>query len=232
MSGLFAVVIVIIAGFALHGYIKGMVRVVFSLVSIFLTIILVSWLSPYTAEFLQNHTPLYRIVREKAIEQVQLKSQKEIQQKTEEQEPLNIAGIELPEEWQELLSGKAAAATDDLLEEGGVYERMGEYIAGMTVKVTACILSFIIIIIVLRILVHMLDIVARLPVLKSMNHLGGVLAGAAEGVVMVWILFFIITLCQGSEFGKQMIADINSNILLKVLYENNRIQYLILTIFL
>lgn len=232
MSGLFAVVIIIIAGFALHGYIKGMVRVVFSLVSIFLTIALVSWLSPYAAEFLQNHTPLYQTVREKAIEQVQLKSQKEIQQKTEEQESIQIAGIELPEEWQELLSGKAAETADDLMEDSGVYERMGEYVAGMVVKAAGCLLSFLLVAIVLRILLNMLDVVARLPVLKSMNHLGGTLAGAVEGIVVVWILFFVITICQGSEFGKQMIADINRNILLKTLYENNGIQYLLLGIFL
>lgn len=232
MSGLFAVVIIIIAGFALHGYIKGMVRVVFSLVSIFLTIALVSWLSPYAAEFLQNHTPLYQAVREKAIEQVQVKSQKEMQEKTKEQEPLNIAGMELPAEWQELLSGKATEAADDLLAESGVYERMGEYIAGMVVKAAACVLSFLVIVIVLRILVNLLDVAARLPILNSMNHLGGTLAGAVEGIVIVWILFFIITLCQGTEFGKQMMGDINSNLLLKTLYENNGIQYRMLGMFL
>ena len=54
MSVLFAVVVIILAGFTLHGYIKGFVRVVFSLISIILTIGLASWLSPYVSEILEK----------------------------------------------------------------------------------------------------------------------------------------------------------------------------------
>lgn len=228
MNGLFAVVIIILAGATLHGYRKGMVRVVFSLVSLVLTIGLVSWLTPHVSEFLKSSTPVYSTIKEKCVESVQMKTQEEVKQKTENTEPIRIAGIEIPEEWQEMLQEKADHAADNILERNGIYEKIGDYIAGVIVNIIACVISFIVVVIVLRILINMLDIIAKLPVLNSVNHLGGILAGAAEGVIIVWILFFIITLCQNSEWGQNLLMDIHQNSFLKMLYENNAIEYVLL----
>lgn len=232
MSGLFAVVVLILAGFTLRGYIKGMIRVVFSLVSIFLTIGLVTWMTPFVSEFLETKTPVYRTIQEKCVERVQIKAKTDMNQEVEEQEPINIAGIEIPEEWQKSLTQKTTDVADEFLTESGVYESMGNYIAGIIVNGIACVLSFIIVVLVLRILVNMLDIVAKLPVLRSMNHLGGTIAGALQGIVIVWILFFVITLCQTSDFGQGLLKDINNNLFLKVLYENNGIEYIMMRVIL
>lgn len=232
MSILLVAVILILTGFALHGYIKGIVRVVFSLISIFLTIGMVTWMTPYVSEFLQTKTPVYRNIQEKCIESVRVKSKQKVEEKVEEQIPAQIAGIEIPKEWQEKLEGLTEGTADEILEQSGVYEEMGARMANTIVNIIACIISLIIVIIVLRILVIMLDIVARLPVLKSLNRLGGLAAGAVEGIIVVWILFFVITLCQTSDLGRQLLNDINGNCFLKILYENNIVEYLMLRVIL
>lgn len=232
MSILLVAVILILAGFALHGYIKGIVRVVFSLISIFLTIGMVTWMTPYVSEFLQTKTPVYRNIQEKCIESVRVKSKQKVEEKVEEQIPAQIAGIEIPKEWQEKLEGLTEGTADEILEQSGVYEEMGSRMANTIVNIIACIISLLIVIIVLRILVIMLDIVARLPVLKSLNRLGGLAAGAVEGIIVVWILFFVITLCQTSDLGRQLLNDINGNCFLKILYENNIVEYLMLRVIL
>lgn len=231
MSGLFAVVIIILAGFTLHGYIKGLVRVVFSLVSIFLTIAFVTWMTPYVSDFLEK-TPVYQNIQEKCVESIQGKAQAEMEQETENQEPLTIAGIEIPKEWQELLSHKTVETADGILEQSGIYEEVGDYVAGIIINIIACIITFIIVFLVLRILVNILDIVAKLPVLNCMNHLGGTIAGALEGVVVIWILFFVITLCQSSELCQRLLQDINQNSFLKILYENNLVEYILMRVIL
>lgn len=231
MSGLFAVVIIILAGFTLHGYIKGLVRVVFSLVSIFLTIVFVIWMTPYVADFL-GKTPVYQNIQEKCVESIQGKTQAEMEQETENQEPLTIAGIEIPQEWQELLSHKTVETADGILEQSGIYEEVGDYVAGIIINIIACIITFIIVFLVLRILVNILDIVAKLPVLNCMNHLGGTIAGALEGVIAIWILFFVITLCQSSELCQKLLQDINQNSFLKLLSENNLIEDILMRVIL
>ena len=231
ISGLFIAVVVILAGFTFHGYIKGLVRVVFSLVSIFLTIAMVTWMTPYVSDFLEK-TPLYDNIQKKCVESIQGKAETEIGQKAEEQQPLQIMGIEVPAEWQEKLSQKATETADHLLEQSGVYEEIGSYIARIVVNMIACVVTFIIVVLVLRILVNLLDIVAKLPVLNGMNHLGGTVAGAIEGILIVWILFFIITLCQSSELCRGFLKDINQNPFLKILYENNIVEYIMMRIIL
>ena len=88
-------------------------------------------------------------------------------------------------------------------------------------------LSFIIISILLGVLIHLLDIIARLPGINSINHVGGLIVGALEGLVIVWILFFVITLCQSSDWGGAMMQEIQENPLLKLLYENNVIEQIL-----
>lgn len=231
MSVLFAVVLIILAGFTLHGYIKGFVRVIFSLVSIILTIGLASWLSPYVSEILEK-TPVYENIQEKCVESIKGKVQNEVGQDVENQEPIQIAGIELPREWQEIITQKAAQATDGVLEQSGIYQEIGNYVAGIIINMIACVLTFIIVLLILRILVNVLDLVAKLPVLSAMNRLGGVVAGAAEGILIVWLIFFVITLCKSSEMCQGLLNDINQSAFLKLIYENNLIEYILLRVIL
>lgn len=228
MSGLLITVLVILGAFGLYGYMRGFVRVVFSIVAIFLVIGLVSLMTPYTAAFLKEQTPLYNSVREKCIESIQLKAQEEMQQNAEQQEQIN--GIELPQQWQEFFSDKAIGAADGFMENNGVYEQMGDYAAGIIVKGIAFLITLIIVALVLGLLVNLLDIIAKLPVLDSMNHIGGLAAGLVQGLLVVWILFVIITVCQTTSFGQEMMESINGNIFLKLLYEYNGIEYVVMRV--
>lgn len=172
MDLLLITVLVVVGGFGLHGYIRGMVRVVFSLAAVFVTIILSSFAAPYVAEFLTNQTPLYEMIQE------------------------NSKG----------------------------YEWLAEQAADAVVERIAWILAFILISILLGFLIHVLDIIAKLPGIDTINHAGGLAVGLLEGLVVVWILFLVITLCQGSEWGGQMMDEIQNNPLLELLYENNLLE--------
>lgn len=172
MDILLITVLVIVGGFGLHGYIRGMVRIIFSLAAVFITIILASFTAPYAAEFLKNQTPLYEVIQENS----------------------------------------------------GAYEWIAEQAADAVIERIAWILAFLLISILLGILIHALDIIAKLPGIDTINHAGGLAVGLVEGLVIVWILFLVITLCQGSEWGSQMMEEIQNNPLLELLYENNVLE--------
>lgn len=227
MDILLIAVLIILAGFGLHGYIRGMVRMIFSLVAVFLTIGIASWITPYTAEFLRNQTPLYDSVKEKCMELVQQKAEEGMEQKAEEQEKITVFGIEVPSQVQDFFSENAVDKVDGLMRDSGVYEQLAAQIAETVIQRMAWILSFVVVVILLGILIHVLDLIAKLPVLNSINHAGGLAVGLVEGILIVWILFFVITLCQGSEFGSQMMESIGENPFLKLLYDNNIIEQLL-----
>ena len=53
MDLLLIVVLILLGCFGLHGYLRGLVRMVFSLAAVTLAVLLASWAAPYTEQFLQ-----------------------------------------------------------------------------------------------------------------------------------------------------------------------------------
>ena len=47
------------------------------------------------------------------------------------------------------------------------------------------------------------------------------LAGLMEGLLIVWIAFYIVALCSTGETGRVTVSYINQSAFLKELYENN-----------
>lgn len=228
MDVLFIVVLLILAGFGLHGYLRGMVHILFSLVAIFLTIGLATAFAPYMTQILQTQTPLYQTVKDKCADYLQSSVEAQIQQGTSEQKDITLFGMKMPEEVQDLFTDEAAEQANGLVEYTGVYEKVSEFVADQVVQRLGWLLSFVLILIVLLVLIHFLDIIAKLPVLKNINRVGGLVIGLLEGLVVVWIVFLVITLCQGAEFGREMMDSIEQNAFLKILYDNNVIEQLIL----
>lgn len=94
---------------------------------------------------------------------------------------------------------------------------------GFEKKITA--LSFFIALIggcmIVRFISRMLGIVSKVPVLKGINRLLGLLFGGVCGLIKVWIVFAILALCQTGERCAVLIAYIYQSNFLKTLYENN-----------
>lgn len=228
MDILLIVVLLIFAGFGLHGYLRGLVRVVFSLVAVFLSIGIATALAPYTAHFLQTQTPLYDTIQEKCTDYLQATVDDEIQHKAQGQEEISVFGMRIPQEIQEMFLENAAGQADSFMENAGIYERIGDFVAEQIIQRLAWVLSFVAVLILLAIVVHFLDIIARLPVLENINRIGGLAAGLLEGLIVVWILLFVIVLCQGTDFGREMMASVEGNFFLKALHENNLLEHLIM----
>ncbi len=234
MDMIFVAVVIILAGFGLHGYLRGLVRVLFSMVAIFLAIGLATVLTPYVSEFLQSKTPLYDAIQEKCTEYMEECAAEETWQKeekdAEKQQGLNFFGLEIPQEIQDIFEGNVVEQAGGLLENSGVYEKIGEFIAGQILQRAAWVLSFLIVYMIMLVLIHVLDLITKLPVLNGINHVAGLLTGLVQGLIVVWLLFLPVALCQGSEWGRQMMESIQRNVFLKLLYENNLIEQFIMGI--
>ncbi len=66
-----------------------------------------------------------------------------------------------------------------------------------------------------------LQIIAKLPLLSSMNKLLGFLAGVVEATVLVWVIFSVVSYLRipiQGEFLPEMVAE---NTFLNFLYEHN-----------
>ncbi len=114
---------------------------------------------------------------------------------------------------------------------------VGAVILGPVVKVLlpdspifSYVLAFIIASIGLGVACSVLDIVAKLPVLKQINKTGGLLVGLVEGVLRVWVIFIVLDMFAATQWGNTLLVMVHSNEFVKMLYENNWL-YVIWNIF-
>jgi len=232
MNWLLIIIVLVLAAYTIHGYQKGMLRILFSLFSLLLTIIFVAWATPYIGEFLKENTKVYQTIEEKCEQSVRTKMQAKITEESEQQKGiLENYGIVLPKSIEETLLGKAQSESDNVLETNGIYEEMAKKITDFIINGIAFFLALIICVILMHFLEGVIDIVSKIPILKGVNKILGIIAGLLQGLIMVWLFFYLVTIFQNVSWGQKVLSMIQSSNFLSNLYENNIILYLI-TLFL
>lgn len=86
---------------------------------------------------------------------------------------------------------------------------------------TACLLIiFIVVKIALKFVTALADLIAKLPILKQFNELGGTIYGIFEGLFIVFIGFAIISLIA-PLIDVSILNSINESMIGSVIYNNN-----------
>ncbi len=109
----------------------------------------------------------------------------------------------------------------DLLGVNKLVDYIGTSIASMCITVLAVIIGWLLIKFLLGFAVSVLDLVAKLPLLRTANTLAGGAAGVVRGFVGVWLIGILVpflTLIPSMSMVSQLIQD---SVFVKYLYENN-----------
>lgn len=88
------------------------------------------------------------------------------------------------------------------------------------IELVVIIVLYFIAKLVLRFITVIADLLAKLPILKQINKIGGTVYGILRGFLIVFVIFAIISLCS-PMIGESFIADINSSFIGSILYNNN-----------
>lgn len=220
MDWLVIIVIAVLALFVLGGYQKGFIKVAYGLVAIILSIAIVSVLTPYVKDAVIQRTNLYEKISEKCTAKVREKCV--ASDVTSKEEALNKANIKLP---------KALTITMDALVSeqemaGSYYEQAGAALAMWIICGIAFVLTLILAGIIISMVEGLLDIVARLPLIRGLNQLFGALAGLLKGVLVLWLACIILTIFCTTDFVEMITLHIYRSPFLTFLYEHNGVLYL------
>lgn len=216
MNWLLILVIVVIGGCGFAGYKKGLVKVLFSLLASVLSLVFVSLVSPFVVDFLQEHTGMHAYVKEKSSAMVaEWNESREVG--TEESRFAAIDSYEVPEFLKSYFKTEHTAEMMELEFNDYICSKL----ADLAINVASFVISFVVIVLVLNLLAYLLNIIMKLPVLNSLNHAGGLIAGLAEGLLAVWLLFLVITVLCSTEFGKECMRMIGEGKILSILYNEN-----------
>ncbi|MBA4689127.1 MAG: CvpA family protein [Candidatus Galacturonibacter soehngenii] len=210
MNWLLIVVSVFLIVCALNGYRLGFVKKLFTTVSFVITIIAASALTPYISDFLVNSTSIHDTIKESTIGVLEGDNFNESKEET-------VDAIKLPSIVKKMIkedNGKESITNS-------IYEYIGNELADTIVNAMSFALAFIVITFVLRTTVFTLDIIANLPIIKGINQYAGLILGAAEGLVIVWILFLVVTIIGNTQLGTMMTKYIDESQFLSFIYNYN-----------
>ena len=219
MNWVLMLVLLVLVCCAIYGYTKGFLRIVFSLVAWVIVLVFVSWATPHVSQWIQENTTIYEKIEAACEESVRRAAQGKMEEGAVEQYgEAGELGLDLPES---VMAQIASGAADTVLAETGVYAGIAQSLAGFIVQgiafVTVLILSWILV----HVISALLGIVSHIPILKGVNRFTGMLAGLMQGLLIVWIAFYIVALCSAGETGRVIVSYINQSAFLKELYENN-----------
>lgn len=191
------ILIALIAFGAFRGYKRGLVGVVVGFASLILSIILAFAFQSIVAEALYN-SGIGDSLKEVVQENIQ--TMLDNGENVEDSFYGNILN---------------STITEDKVQQAG------EIVTMFVMKGVSFILIFLAVRLICYILQMILNIVFNLPILSSINQIGGIAVGVLSTLIKVWILLAILSFITPLPMFNGIAEYIDNTFLVKLLYNNN-----------
>lgn len=236
MSVIVAILLGIILFFSIRGYKKGVLLVVYSLVAWGVILTASNTLAPKVKMFMVEHTGLYQSIEqacEKSINERLSQSVNESLDASKDYtiESLQKQGIYLPKQMVETIDGNIAQAGDELVEKSGIGQYIADYITQFILTGISFFLTMIALGIIFFIVKKVLKAANEVPVLGGVNKALGLLLGFVQGVILVSVFLYVVSLISTTGLGSWVYGQIRVNPLMLALYNANPIVIIFLYIF-
>ena len=233
----------------IRGYRRGLIKSLASVISLVASLALVSFVTPYVSQFLQEQTPVYTYVMERCQESFTV-TLNEADEKTTESETEegdislkkgndndtvgNVAGtisnqlqknaieeLPLPSVLKNLLIRNNTEKIYKDLAVNSFNDYVPKFMANLIMNIISFVVTWLIVASFIWLAVMTLDVIANLPIIHGINQMLGLVLGAGQALVIVWIAFLAITVFASTAIGKQLMEMIEKNVLLNQLYNGN-----------
>lgn len=220
MNWLYLTIMGYIVTSALWGFHRGFLRVVYSIVSLVIAIVFLSFAAPLLRNVILESTTL--------SQQIEAGSEKYIRKQMNEKledgswtEIVGFSSLALPKELKKELNQAAQSSVPDILESNGIYKKMAQAAADLCVTGIAFAISLVIIWVILFLIGKKLDWFSRKPGIHLVNMVFGFFAGVVKAFLVIWVVFLFIQMTQILPSSAALIRLIEDNAVLRGLYEKN-----------
>ena len=220
-------VLAVILGCAGAAWKKGFIRAAFGFLPMLAALIGTNYMSPYVGKFLRG-TFLFDSLSGSIRDSMGLDTV--IREGTMQTQTEIIEGMPLPEFLKEALLENNNPVIYQLLNVDSLKEYIAGFLANVCLNILSVVLAFLLIYIAVTIVLNALHLFSKLPILSFFNHFMGFLIGGVKGIFFVWIGMAVLTFFQCSAAWGDIFAVMDTTYIAKILYENNVLQDLILTI--
>jgi len=184
-------VLVLVALCAFAGYQQGLIRTVYRLVSFFIAIFIANTLYPIVARILRE-TPVYSSIQNSVKSGLDL-SNFVAEQSADLQSEI-FEALPLPAQIRNFLSANFEPDVHGILRVDAIEEHISAFFANIAINGIAIIAVFFLVMIILSVIGTFINIVGKLPVIKTFNNWGGFIFGAVIGVGISWVCILVLSL--------------------------------------
>jgi len=164
---------------------KGLVRMIFGLVSGFLSFCAASRLYPQVSIFIKDNTNIYASLKIGIFERLNV--EEIIREYIQAGENAVISNLPLPDSVLRLVEESNIPSVYDILNVSTLEDYIISFLANMLLNVICAAAVFILVSLAMRLIITALDIIAKLPVIRKFNKMGGALAGGFTGFIIIWV---------------------------------------------
>lgn len=214
--------IVIVVAFlicVIVGWAQGLFKVLVSVAGLIASMIAAFYIAPHISGYLEEHTKIDDNIAVYLSEKLHFENVEEEASKGMQVEI--IQGLPVSETLKSNILDNNNSEMYEALEAIGVYD----YIAKSIAVVIMNAVVFISLVIVVRVffitLSKIVDGITKLPIVRSIDKIGGGLLGGMKGLIFIWFFFVVLSITSTSEVSQEFIYSINHFPILKLLYDNN-----------
>lgn len=229
-----------------RGYRRGFLRVVYSLFGWMIVLGIVSWCTPYLTQYLVENTALESYFQQKCEDYLEKTASEKLEDYKTETDTETDTGTEtgvpaadstgvgesdeirLPESFAKQLTGELADSAGTILAESGMYSELAAAIAHFIIEGISFFISFLLSGFLMRAVGRMVNRISRLPVIHGANKSLGMAAGVCKGLLIIWLVLYVLALCAASDTGEQILGYVKQSPFLLYLYDNNMILELLM----
>jgi len=223
------VVIGIMALCIIIGVWRGFVRTVLGFGKFILTIFLTNMLYPHMGRFLRGIDGFFEATSSSIRSAMGLDAAIYAESRAAETEFIN--SLPLPGFIRETLIENNNAVIYNALGAVGFPDFIAGFLAGIVINIISMVVVFVLVFLGLTLLMHLLNIIAKLPVLNTLNKLLGGILGAAWGLLLTWLVLGVVVVYFSAGTQVDVVGMLESSAIAGPLNESNFILHFILRLF-
>lgn len=203
----------------LAGCIKGLFKSVLSVASLIAGIVIAVYASPHLSACLEENTQIDEKIAAYIIEKLEYSEVGE-----ELSRSLQVAVINelaLPETLKAGILDNNNSEIYSLLDVTGVYDYIAKSIAVVLLNAAVFLALTLLCRLVFFVMCRQLKDLTKLPIVRSIDKIGGACFGVIKGLIYIWLFFLVLSVCSTFEWSQSFILQIHDSKALELLYEHN-----------
>ena len=230
MNWLTIAVILFLIVEVLIGLKRGFVKMALSLLAVVIALMITSAVGSYVKDMLTEYTSWQSGIQESIQNSFDTYLEDQLNILEPEQENALLDQLPIPDVLTGILKENNNSSVYEKLGVDSLTNYVSFYLADMVMTAIAYVITFISILILLKIVFHFLNLVTRVPGLRQLNSVAGGILALAQGLILLWVLCLVLTAFANTDWGIQAMEMVKESSFLSLIYNHNLLLQILLEI--